>query len=49
MSSSQYRRVTVEVENGNLAMVLATDIQYIGYKGLLQVYLYSVQIYGFFK
>ena len=50
MSSSQYRRVTVEVENGNLAMVLATDIhiQYIGYKGLLQVYLYSVQIYGFF-
>ena len=48
MSSSPYRRVTVEVENGNLAMVLATDIQYIGYKGLLQVYLYSVQIYGFF-
>ena len=48
MPSSPYRRVTVEVENGNLAMVLATDIQYIGYKGLLQVYLYSVQIYGFF-
>ena len=48
MSSSPYRRVTVEIENGNLAlaMVLATDIQYIGYKGLRQVYLYSVQIYG---
>ena len=46
MSSSQYRRVTVEIQNGNLAMVLATDIQYIGYKGLRQVYLYSVQIYG---
>jgi len=27
-------------------MVLATNIQYIGYKGLRQVYLYSVQIYG---
>ena len=26
-----------------LAMVQATDIQYIGYKGLRQVYLYSVQ------
>ena len=25
---------------------IATDIQYIGYKGLRQVYLYSVQIYG---
>ena len=46
MSSSPYRRVTVEIENGNLAMVLATDIQYIGYKGLRQVYLYSVHIYG---
>ena len=34
MSSSPYRRVTVEIENGNLAMVLATNIQYIGYKGL---------------
>ena len=33
MSSSPYRRVTVKIENGNLAMVLATDIQYIGYKG----------------
>ena len=42
MSSSPYRRVTVEIENGNLA----TDIQYIGNKGLRQVYLYSVQIYG---
>ena len=39
MSSSPYRRVTVEIENG-------TDIQYIGYKGLRQVYLYFVQIYG---
>ena len=38
--------VTVEIENGNLTMVLATDIQYIGYKGLRQVCLYSVQIYG---
>ena len=28
MSSSPYRRVTDEIENGNLAMVLATDIQY---------------------
>ena len=46
MSSSPYRRVTAEIENGNLAMVLATDMQYIGYKGLWQVYLYSVQIYG---
>ena len=47
MSSSPDRRVTVEIKNGNLAMVLATDIQYIGYKGFLrQVYLYSVQIYG---
>ena len=46
MSSSPYRRVTVEIENGNLAMVLATSIQYIGYKGLRQVYLYSVHIYG---
>jgi len=46
MSSSPYRRVTVEIENGNLAMVLATDMQYIGYKGLWQVYLYYVQIYG---
>ena len=46
MSSSPYRRVTVKIENGNLAMVLAADIQYIGYKGLRQVYLYSVQIYG---
>ena len=46
MSSSPYRRVTVEIENDNLAMVLATSIQYIGYKGLRQVYLYSVQIYG---
>ena len=27
-------------------MVLATDIQYIGYKSLRQVYLYSVHIYG---
>ena len=43
MSSSPYRWVTVEIENGNLAMALATDIQYIGYKGLRQVYLYSVQ------
>ena len=42
MSSSTYRRVTDEIKNGNLA----TDIQYIGYKGLRQVYLYSVQIYG---
>ena len=41
MSSSPYRRVTIEIENGNLAMVLATDIQYIGYKGLWQVYFYS--------
>ena len=47
MSSSPYRRDTVEIENGNLAMVLATNIRvHIGYKGLLQVYLYSVQIYG---
>ena len=46
MSSSPYRRVTVEIENGNLAMLIATDIQYIGYKGWRQVYLYSVQIYG---
>jgi len=30
---------------GTPCMVLATDIQYIGYKGLRQVYLYSVQIY----
>ena len=28
MSSSPYRRVTDEIENGNLAIVLATDIQY---------------------
>ena len=42
MLSSPYRRVTVEIENGNLAMVLATDIQYIGFKSLRQVYLYSV-------
>ena len=42
MSSSPYRRVTDEIKNGNLA----TDIQYIGYKGLRQVYLYSEQIYG---
>ena len=48
MSSSQYRRVTVEIQNGNLAMVLATDIQYIGYKGLRQVYLYSVHYGGLF-
>ena len=27
---------------------IATDIQYIGYKGLRQVYLYSVQMYGGF-
>ena len=46
MSSSTYRRVTVEIENRHLAMVLATNMQYIGYKGLRQVYLYSVQIYG---
>ena len=46
MSSSPYRRVIVEIENCHLAMVLATDMQYIGYKGLRQVYLYSVQIYG---
>ena len=46
MSSSTYRRVTVEIENCHLAMVLATNMQYIGYKGLRQVYLYSVQIYG---
>ena len=46
MSSSPYRRVTVEIENGILAMVLAIDIQYIGYKGLRKVYLYSEQIYG---
>ena len=32
MSSSSYRRVTDEIENGNLAMVLATDIQYIRFK-----------------
>ena len=30
------------VNNGTIA----TDIQYIGYKGLRQVYLYSIQIYG---
>ena len=46
MSSSPYQRVTVEIENGNLAMVLATDIQYIGYKELRQISLYSVQMYG---
>ena len=46
MSSSPYQRVTVEIEDGNLAMVLDTDIQNIEYKGLQQVYLYSVQIYG---
>ena len=47
MSYSPYRRVTVEIENGNLfSYGLATDIQYIGYKGVRQVYLYSVQIYG---
>ena len=51
MSSSLYRRVTDEIENGNLAMVLlamvlATNIQYIGFKGLRQVYLYFVQMYG---
>ena len=46
MSSSPYQRVTVEIENGNLAMVLDTDIQNIEYKGLQQVYLYSVQIMG---
>ena len=32
MSSSPYRRVTVKIENVNLAMVLATDIQYIRFK-----------------
>ena len=42
MSSSPYRRVSAQFEIGNLA----TDIQYIGFKGLRQVYLYSVQIYG---
>ena len=41
MSSSPYRRVTFEIENGNLAMVLANDLQYIGNKGLGQVYLYK--------
>ena len=46
MWSSPYRRVTVENVNCHLAMVLATDKQYIGYKGFWQVYLYSVQIYG---
>ena len=46
MSSSPYRRVTFEIENGNLAMVLANDLQYIGNKGLQQVYFYFVQIYG---
>ena len=45
MSSSLYRRVLAQFENGNLAMVLATDIQYIGYKELRQVSLYSVQMY----
>ena len=44
MSSSAYQRVTVEIENGNLAMVLATDTQYIGYKGLRQV---SFYLWGF--
>ena len=44
MSSSPYRRVAAQFKN--LAMVLATDIQYIGFKELWQVYLYSVQIYG---
>ena len=46
MWSSPYWRVTVEIINCHLAMVLATDKQYIGYKGLGQVYLYSIQIYG---
>ena len=46
MSSSPYRRVTDEIENGNLAIVLATDIQYIGVKELRQVSLYSVQMFG---
>ena len=48
MSSSPYRSVSAEIENGNLAMVLATSIQYIGYKGLRQVYLYRVQSIGVF-
>ena len=38
MSSSPYRRVTVKIENVNLAMVLATELR--------QVSLYSVQMYG---
>ena len=29
----------------NLAILLATDIQYIGYKGLRQVYLYRIHKY----
>ena len=35
MSSSPYRRVTVEIENGNLAMVLATDIHYLHEQSIL--------------
>ena len=46
MSSSPYRRVSAQIENSNLAMVLATDIQYIGVKELRQVSLYSVQMFG---
>ena len=42
MSSSPYRRISAQFENGNLA----TDIQYIGFKGLRQVSSYSVHIYG---
>ena len=42
MSSSPYRRVSAQFEKGNLA----TDKQYIGFKGLRQLSLYSVQIYG---
>ena len=45
MSSSPYQRVSAQFENSNLAMVLATDIQYIGVKELRQVSLYSVQIF----
>ena len=49
MSSLTYRKVSAQFENGNLAMVamvlIATDIQYFEFKGLRQVYLYSVRMY----
>ena len=50
MSSSPYQMVPVKIENVNLAMLLSgsTDIQYIRYEGLCQVYLCSVQNRGLF-